>query len=62
MALCVALWAKTMTNRVTVTHFDAWAPPTHEDYAVTWLVLYAMAVTLALVAVGISGAVRRRGR
>ena len=56
-----------MTDRLIVTHYDAWAPPTYEpcsseDYAFTALALYAMAATVAVIALGTWAIVRGRGR
>ena len=51
-----------MSNRLIVTHYDAWAPPTPEDYAFTALALYAMAATVAVIGLGMWAMVRGRGR
>ena len=57
----------TVNNRLIVTHYDAWAPPTDEpcsseDYAVTMLALYAIAATVAVIGVTLWAIVRGRGR
>ena len=51
-----------MTDRVIVTHYDAWAPPTPEDYVVTMLALYAIAAPVAVIGLGMWAIVRGRGR
>ena len=51
-----------MSNRVTVTSYQTWAPLTHEDYAFTALALYAIAATVAVIGVGMWAIVRGRGR
>ena len=56
-----------MNNRLIVTHYDAWAPPTYEpcsseDYAVTMLALYAMAAMVGLIGGTLWGWARGRGR
>ena len=56
-----------MTDRLIVTPYDAWAPPTDEpcsseDYVVTMLALYAIAATVAVIGVTLWGWARGRGR
>ena len=56
-----------MTNRLIVTHYDAWAPPTDEpcsseDYAFTALAQYAIAATVAVIGMTLWAIVRGRGR
>ena len=56
-----------MTDRLIVTHYDSWSPPTYEPcssegYVVTMLALYAIAATVAVIGVTLWAIVRGRGR